>query len=421
MSTSLLDRLKSKEITAPSWSLPTQMLSVDLYNQKNQVRLGILIVLALLALGTFYYTNNLIRRLEAHEEEEIRLYAKGMQYALTSDFDEDVNFFFNEIVRVNTEIPVILVDSKEHILGSRNIPYADTDTTSQLREAADRRYLVGMKTEHDPIELDTGLGEKQFMYYSNSFLSKQLQYYPLVQLAGLLIFGYLGFLAFSSARRAEQNRVWVGLAKETAHQLGTPLSSLTAWVEYFKTDPKYDPDIVTELEKDIQRLDTITTRFSNIGSVPTLKPEPVSEAVTQFISYLQKRISSKVKVFVDDRLSPEQTAPMNRYLFEWVIENLCKNAVDAMNGTGELRIKLQELKGHQIAIDISDTGKGITKAHLSKVFSPGFSTKKRGWGLGLTLAKRIVENYHNGKLFVKQSEVGKGTTFRIVMPTGEEV
>lgn len=418
MSTSLLDRLKPKETAATPWSLPAQMLSVDLYNQKNQTRLGILVALALLALGTFYYTNNLIRRLEAHEEEEIRLYAKGMQYALTSDFDEDVNFFFNEIVRVNTEIPVILVDGKENILGSRNISYADADTTSQLREAADRRYLARMKTEHPPIELDTGLGEKQFMYYSNSFLSKQLQYYPLVQLAGLLIFGYLGFLAFSSARRAEQNRVWVGLAKETAHQLGTPLSSLTAWVEFFKTDPKYDPDIVAELEKDIQRLDTITTRFSNIGSVPTLRPEPVSEAVTQFIGYLQKRISTKVKVFVDDQLRPDQTAPMNRYLFEWVIENICKNAVDAMNGSGELRIKMQEMKGQHVAIDISDTGKGISKANLSKVFNPGFSTKKRGWGLGLTLAKRIVENYHNGKLFVKHSEVGKGTTFRIVMPTG---
>lgn len=418
MSTSLLDRLKPKEIAAPSWSLPTQMLSVDLYNQKNQVRLGVLVVLSFLALGTFYYTNNLIRRLKAHEEEEIRLYAKGMQYALTSEIDADVEFFFNEIVKVNTEIPVLFVDAKSNILISRNIPYADSDTTSQLRGAAERRYLEKMKAEHLPIELDTGLGEKQFMYYSNSFLSQQLQYYPIVQLAGLLIFGYLGFLAFSSARRAEQNRVWVGLAKETAHQLGTPLSSLTAWVEFFKTDPKYDPDIVAELEKDIQRLDTITTRFSNIGSVPTLKPEPVSEAVTQFIGYLQKRISSKVKVFVDDRLAPDQTAPMNRYLFEWVIENLCKNAVDAMNGAGELRIKLQELKGQQIAIDISDTGKGISKANLSKVFNPGFSTKKRGWGLGLTLAKRIVENYHNGKLSVKQSEVGKGTTFRIVMPTG---
>ncbi len=394
------------------------MVSVDIHNQKNQTRLGVLILLALIAMGSFYYTNNLIRRLKAHEEEEIRLYAKGMQYALTSDADEDVTFFFTEIVQVNKEIPVVFVDAKENVLASRNIPYSDSDSTFQLRQAADHRYLLKMKAEHPPIELDNGFGDKQYVYYANSFLSQQLQYYPLVQLAGLFIFGYLGFLAFSTARRAEQNRVWVGLAKETAHQLGTPLSSLTAWVEYFKTDPKYDPEIVVELEKDIRRLDTITTRFSNIGSVPTLKPEPVSEAVTQFIGYLQKRISTKVKVFVEDGLRPQQTVPMNRYLFEWVIENICKNAVDAMNGTGEIRIQMQELKGQQVAIDISDTGKGISKANLSRVFSPGFSTKKRGWGLGLTLAKRIVENYHNGKLFVKQSEVGKGTTFRIVMPTG---
>jgi len=394
------------------------MISVDLYNQKNQARLGVVVALGLIAIGTFYYTNNLISRLKAHEEEEIRLYAKSLQYAYTSDLDADVSFFFNEIVQVNKEIPVIYVDASGRPSQWKNIPFADEDTVSfDRKQAAAERFLNKIKSEHAPIELDNGFGDKQYVYYSNSFLLKQLQYYPLVQLAGFFIFGYLSFLAFSAARRAEQNRVWVGLAKETAHQLGTPLSSLTAWVEFFKTDPNFDPEIVVELEKDIRRLDTITTRFSNIGSVPTLKPEPVADAVTQFIGYLQKRISTKVAIFVDNQLPAQQQVSMNRYLFEWVIENICKNAVDAMNGAGEIRIRMQEVKGKQIAIDISDTGKGISKANLSRVFSAGFSTKKRGWGLGLTLAKRIVENYHRGKLFVKQSEVGKGTTFRILMPT----
>lgn len=393
------------------------MLSVDLYNQKNQARVGVLVALAFVALGTFYYTNNLIRRLKAHEEEEILLYAKGLQYALTTDPDADINFFFNEIVRVNREIPVIYVAASGKPTVWKNIAFTPTDTTFRQQQLFAETLLPTMREEHPPIELDNGLGGKEYVYFSNSSLLRQLQYYPLLQLVVLFTFGYLGFLAFSAARRAEQNRIWVGLAKETAHQLGTPLSSLTAWVEFFKTDPKYDPEIVVELEKDIQRLDMITTRFSNIGSVPTMKPEPLADAVTQFISYLQRRISSKVKIFIDDQLPPRQLVPMNRYLFEWVIENICKNAVDAMSGTGEIRIRMQEIKGQQVAIDISDTGKGIQKANLSKVFNPGFSTKKRGWGLGLALAKRIVENYHKGKLFVKQSEVGKGTTFRIVMPT----
>jgi signal transduction histidine kinase len=229
------------------------------------------------------------------------------------------------------------------------------------------------------------------------------------------VFGLAAYLFFDASRKSEQNRVWVGLAKETAHQLGTPLSSLTAWVEFFKTDPTYDAEIVKELEKDVQRLDVITTRFSNIGSVPVLKDEDIVETIETFMSYLQKRISTKVSFTLDNQLEATKTLKINRYLFEWVIENICKNAVDAMEGVGALKVVLKESKNNQIAIDISDTGKGISKKNLSKVFNPGFSTKKRGWGLGLTLAKRIIENYHNGKLIVKNSEVNKGTTFRILL------
>lgn len=404
-------------------ALSERMFSVDIYSQKGRFKLGVLAFLTLLALGSFYYTNNLIGRLRAHEEEEIRLYVKGLQTMLTTDDPMVQNFFLDEIVKTNRNIPAIVVDQSGDLNQWLNIPGLDSSLPYSQQKEVVKAYFARIRDENPPFQFDNGFGTKEYVYYSNSFLLTQLQYYPLVQLAGLLVFGFLAYLAISSDRRAEQNRVWVGLAKETAHQLGTPLSSLTAWVEYFKGDPeRYEPEIVVELEKDVQRLDTITTRFSNIGSVPTLRPEPVAEAVTQFMDYLQKRISTKVRVSVKNQLPEGKRVPMNRYLFEWVVENLCKNAVDAMEGTGELRIVLHPLKDNQIAIDISDTGKGISKNNLSKVFTPGFSTKKRGWGLGLTLAKRIVENYHQGKLFVKQSEVGKGTTFRIVMPAvGEKV
>jgi signal transduction histidine kinase len=229
------------------------------------------------------------------------------------------------------------------------------------------------------------------------------------------VFAFLAYLAFSYSKTAEQNQVWVGLAKETAHQLGTPLSSLMAWIEYFKTDPKFaDDEVIPELEKDVERLEMITARFSNIGSVPIMKPESLYEVLQHITNYLQRRISSKIRI----NIKGEKDLPpvsINKHLFEWVIENICKNAVDAMSGTGEININLKLQTGNKIIIDIADNGKGISKSNLSRVFEPGFSTKKRGWGLGLTLAKRIIENYHRGKIFIKQSEINKGTTFRIIL------
>jgi len=266
--------------------------------------------------------------------------------------------------------------------------------------------------------MDMGF-QKEYIYYGNSRLLKLLRYYPLSQLLVVLIVGFLGYIFFSYSRRAEQNRVWVGLAKETAHQLGTPLSSLTAWVEILRNEPHINPEIVIELSKDIQRLETITTRFSNIGSTPILKEEDLEELISSFIGYLKIRISTKVFIEIKSTMTPGQTANVNKYLFEWVIENICKNAVDAMSGTGQMLIYLHEGKNNQLYIDISDTGKGILPANMSKIFNPGYSTKKRGWGLGLTLAKRIVENYHEGKLTLKSTEINKGSTFRIALPKPE--
>ncbi|MDB5242209.1 MAG: histidine kinase, partial [Spirosoma sp.] len=286
------------------------------------------------------------------------------------------------------------------------------DETQQfLRQKRDE-----MRKNHMPLVVEIGKGQRGLVYYNNSGLLRQLAYFPYALLAILTALGVLAYLAFSSSRRAEQNRVWVGLAKETAHQLGTPMSSLMAWVEYMRSDPaQFDRSITDEIEKDVQRLETITARFSSIGSVPTLKEENLNEVVKQFTSYLSKRISTKVSMSVASQLPAGQTVRMNKLLFEWVIENICKNAVDAMKGVGELRINMIPLPHQEVAIDITDTGKGISKTNMQKVFNPGYSTKKRGWGLGLTLAKRIVEEYHDGRLYVKSSEKGKGTTFRIVL------
>ncbi|SDM69162.1 sensor histidine kinase [Siphonobacter aquaeclarae] len=390
-------------------SLSARMLSGDLYQQKNQVKVGILVILLLFSGGWFYYTQSLIAKLEAHEEEEVKLYAESMEYALTSPLDTDLNFFMDKVVKANTEIPVI-IEYQGQYQGKNLVVPKNTDERAFLKAKAEE-----FRTLHPPKEFNGGFG-KGYVYFSHSFLFTQLQYYPLVMFLGLLVFGYLAYLAFSAARRSEQNRVWVGLAKETAHQLGTPLSGLKGWVEYFKTDPdRYEPEFVLEVEKDVERLETITARFSNIGSVPTLTPEPLARHIEQFVNYLKRRVSSKIRWEIVNELPEGKLVPVNRYLFEWVIENLCKNAVDAMEGVGELHIHLHQ-KGDQVILDIRDSGKGIPKSNWKSVFNPGFSTKKRGWGLGLTLAKRIIENYHRGKLFVRASEPGKGTTFRISIP-----
>jgi signal transduction histidine kinase len=254
-----------------------------------------------------------------------------------------------------------------------------------------------------------------YVYYKNSKLLDQLRYYPYVQLSIITIFGVLAYLAFNYSKTAEQNRIWVGLAKETAHQLGTPISSLMAWLEYFKSVEKIrDKELVQELEKDVSRLEMITSRFSNIGSTPLLNYEDIHQAVRNTVNYLQKRISSKI-TFSVNALPVDIRAKINKPLFDWVIENLCKNAVDAMGGEGTIDINIRKAPDDNVMIDISDTGKGIPKSKIRDVFSPGYTTKSRGWGLGLTLVKRIVENYHQGKIFVKSSEPEVGTTFRIIL------
>jgi signal transduction histidine kinase len=283
------------------------------------------------------------------------------------------------------------------------------------------REIQFMKQTYDPIMLtlvDQKTGETvghQYIYYKDSYLLNQLIAYPYIQLSVIAIFGFISYLAFSYSKAAEQNRVWVGLAKETAHQLGTPLSSLMAWIEVIREDPEMrDKVVIDELEKDIHKLKIVTERFSSIGSTPALKKENVVSLINNVVNYLRPRVSAKIRMDVFT-LSDNITVLAHAPLFEWVIENLCKNGVDAMGNSGAIAIKILRGSDGKVFIDVSDTGKGIPRSKLEAVFKPGFTTKKRGWGLGLTLAKRIIETYHNGKIFVKQSEEGQGTTFRIAL------
>lgn len=387
-----------------------------LYNRDTWLKIAFIMVCLLMAVFSWYFTDGLVSKLEEREKQQIELYAETTRYVMTSDKNEDINFFFERIKKINQNntIPVIWQDGSGH-LSSVNIEIAQGLTIEQ-EQAFLRTKLAEIVAENNkPIEMDMGF-QKEYIYYGNSKLLKLLRYYPLSQLVIVLILGFLGYIFFSYSRSAEQNRVWVGLAKETAHQLGTPISSLTAWMELLKQEDKVPAELVQELEKDIQRLDTITTRFSNIGSLPVLKLEPLEELIQTFLGYLKKRISPKIHIELIREMPNDPYVMVNKYLFEWVIENILKNAVDAMSGTGDIRIHIKEGKNQQIHIDISDTGKGILPKHTSKIFAPGFSTKLRGWGLGLTLAKRIIENYHEGKLLLKSSEVNKGSTFRIVLP-----
>ena len=381
--------------------------------------LGVAIVIGS---GSIIYTKRLVDSLKARERRTLDLWTKAIEYVGRADGSE-LNFISQEIIAPENSLPIIIVDSVTNELrGDRNLNLDTAGLSPKKVDQKIRALIKKMAEENDPLRLVIGdpvtgeVYEIQYVYYRNSYLLRQLSAYPYVQLTVIAIFGVIAYLAFSYSRASEQNRVWVGLAKETAHQLGTPLSSLMAWVEYFKTLPelKEKEGIIDELQKDIHRLEMITSRFSNIGSTPVLKDENVHNAIANTVKYLKPRVSSKVS-FTVEADAPELTAKMNRPLFEWVVENICKNGVDAMSGIGKININIGKDSEKTVFIDITDNGKGIPKGKIKDVFKPGFTTKKRGWGLGLTLVKRIIENYHLGRIFVKSSQIDVGTTFRIVL------
>lgn len=326
-------------------------------------------------------------------------------------FDSLIKSFISEVAINSAAVPVIYTDStKTDVIAAGNLDSLKINTPEKLGAT-----LQLMEQQNTPIEVDLGEGYKNYIFYEQSPLLTQLKYYPYVQFGVIGLFLLIAYILFSTARKAEQDQVWVGMSKETAHQLGTPLSSLMAWIDYLKAN-NTDESIVNEMNRDVLRLEMITERFSKIGSQPTLQDEDVCAAVRNAIDYLKQRTSKNVN-YILEIPDTEIHAQMSLPLFEWVIENLCKNAVDAMDGKGEFRVIVKEIP-EGVAIDLIDTGKGISKSKHKSVFKPGYTTKKRGWGLGLSLCKRIIENYHDGKIFVLSSEEGKGTTFRIILKRG---
>lgn len=344
-----------------------------------------------------YYKNhyNVIYYKESH------IYAQ-----LRSMLDNLIESFFQEVVINNTSVPVIITDSSQHNI----IAFGNIDTTETINW---EELIKVMKGENKPIKIDLPEQGQCYVLYKESSVLTQLRYFPYIQFLIILIFLFVAYLLFSYVRKSEQNQVWIGMSKETAHQLGTPISSLMAWNELLK-EQQVDATIIQEIDKDVSRLETIAQRFSKIGSVPEFKDENIVETLQNFIVYLQTRISSQISIKINIPEDPNICVPLNKYLFEWVVENICKNAVDAIEGQGVILINILPEEKY-VHIDIADTGKGISSKKQKAIFNPGITTKKRGWGLGLTLAKRIVEEYHQGKLFVLKSTLGKGTVMRITL------
>ncbi|MGM9818913.1 MAG: sensor histidine kinase [Paludibacteraceae bacterium] len=377
-------------------------MASDIYTSRSILKYVFIIFSIVIATASIFIIQVLVERLAAEERARMELWADATRELIRTDNPESDLSFVQKVIESNHTIPVVLTDDEGNVLFSRNI---DDDEMQNKTTIAD----FGFK--HEPILVDFDDETKQYIYYDDSKLLRQLSYYPVVQIGVIVLFLLLMSLAFYTLQRAEQNKVWVGLSRETAHQLGTPISSLLAWNELLAM--RYpDDELLGEMQKDIKRLEAIADRFSKIGSKPELQKIMLDEVLQSAINYMSLRVSNKVTF----RYTPAQNVQVkiNPDLFGWVIENLCKNAIDAMDGIGEIRFDVTE-KPRQVLLDVSDTGKGIAKSKQKTVFLPGYTTKERGWGLGLSLAKRIIKEYHKGKIFVKYSEVGVGTTFRIVL------
>ncbi|NLR61340.1 HAMP domain-containing histidine kinase [Chitinophaga polysaccharea] len=370
----------------------------------------VLTSVAVLIIGTtIWFVSNLSKNIQDEERKKVATWVEANRELLRTETDANLNLAI-DIVTNNTTIPLILTDEEGKILDSRNF--------DSLRIVQDPNFLPqelkAFKKQHPPFIMEVDAKQKlyNYIYYGDSLILRQIRYYPYIQLIVVTLFIGIVLFALSSTNRATQNQVWVGLAKETAHQLGTPLSSMEAWLEILREN-EANTTIVAELSKDVDRLKLITDRFSKIGSVPKLEETNIVTQIENMTNYIRKRAPQKVQLQVHS-MEEELPAMISPPLFDWVVENLLKNALDAMEGKGKIDIFIENHSTF-ITIDVADTGKGISKMNFEKVFKPGFSTKRRGWGLGLSLAKRIIEEYHQGRLYVKSSELNKGTTFRIVL------
>jgi len=390
---------------------------MNIYSLRTKWKFFLLACAITIGVGSLWYTNSLVEKLKVEELKRIELFAETYRIVSEANVDDlipnpNLDFFLQVMVN-NTTIPVIIVDKDQNKIMDRNI-----DSLKMSDPKYVSRRLEQMKNTYDPIVLDLYDGDEQYLYYDDSSILKQLKYYPYIQFAIVMLFVGVAYFAFSTSRKSEQNQVWAGLSKETAHQLGTPISSLLAITEMLKMQ-MHDQALVEELEKDVSRLHSITERFSKIGSKPATPMTDVGQAIANSLNYIRKRSSDRVTI----KYNPPDEAvmiPLSEPLFSWVIENLCKNALDAMAGSGIIQIELKPSQS-QVVIDVSDTGKGIPKRKSKTIFKPGYTTKSRGWGLGLSLTKRIIEDYHNGRIYVLRSEPDKGTTFRIILKAGVNV
>jgi signal transduction histidine kinase len=377
---------------------------MNIYRKRLLWKVLLLFFAVIIGLGSLIYTHDLVDRLKEEERKKAEQWAEATRRLVTSD---DFEFLFS-IIEDNTTVPVILIDEEESIISQRNLPAAmSTDTLAMVRE------LKRMAKRNDPISIELPNGIVNQLYFRESILLRQLRVYPYIQLAVILLFIGMAYVAFSASRMAEQNQVWVGLSRETAHQLGTPTSSLSAWSEIISS--RYPgSDIAEELPADVERLSRVAERFSLIGSKPKLQPGDLPGAVSTTAAYLQKRIASTIDLRVRNETTGCSGVPFNAVLFGWVIENLVKNSADAMKGSGIITIRITET-GSEAVIDVEDTGKGIPRKDFKTIFKPGYTTRERGWGLGLSLSKRIIEEYHKGRIFVLRSEPGHGSCMRIIL------
>ena len=377
-------------------------MKFSVYDKKDTLKYILVTVAIVIAVSFYALSSRLVSVLEEEEKSKVELWAEATREISVANINDDISFL-RRVIGANTTIPVMLTDSSFNVISYRNLP-DESVTDEGLKEMA-----IDFASKYEPIVIELPSETIQYICYDDSTALKMLKSIPQVILAVVVVFLLCVVVLILTIKQSEQNRLWVGLFKETAHQLGTPISSLLAWSEVLKMNYPED-NLIPELDKDIARLKTIVERFSQVGSKAELEIVNVSEVVAQVLNYMRNRISKQVEI--NANLPNESFVKLNIPLFEWVIENLCKNAVDAMEGRGTITVEMRDMP-NVVVIDVTDTGKGMSKSNMSKVFNMGFTTKKRGWGLGLSLSKRIIKEYHGGKIYVKHSQIDKGTTFTI--------
>lgn len=377
-------------------------MKFSVYDKKDTLKYILVTVAIVIAVSFYALSSRLVSVLEEEEKSKVELWAEATREISVANINDDISFL-RRVIGANTTIPVMLTDSSFNVISYRNLP-DESVTDEGLKEMA-----IDFASKYEPIVIELPSETIQYICYDDSTALKMLKSIPQVILAVVVVFLLCVVVLILTIKQSEQNRLWVGLFKETAHQLGTPISSLLAWSEVLKMNYPED-NLIPELDKDIARLKTIVERFSQVGSKAELEIVNVSEVVAQVLNYMRNRISKQVEI--NANLPNESFVKLNIPLFEWVIENICKNAVDAMEGRGTITVEMRDMP-NVVVIDVTDTGKGMSKSNMSKVFNMGFTTKKRGWGLGLSLSKRIIKEYHGGKIYVKHSQIDKGTTFTI--------